>query len=51
MAIRNNFVIVLDNTEGAIENGQFRENGHSKHNTLCVGHHYTQINTKNVNKT
>ena len=22
-----------------------------KHNTLCVGHHYTQTNTNNVNKT
>jgi len=22
-----------------------------KHNTICVGHHYTQINTNNVNKT
>ena len=22
-----------------------------KHNTLCVGYHYTQANTNNVNKT
>ena len=22
-----------------------------KHNTICVGHHYTQANTNNVNKT
>jgi hypothetical protein len=22
-----------------------------KHNALCVGHHYTQTNTNNVNKT
>jgi len=22
-----------------------------KHNTICVGHHYTQTNTNNVNKT
>jgi len=21
------------------------------HNTICVGHHYTQTNTNNVNKT
>jgi hypothetical protein len=21
-----------------------------KHNTICVGHHYTQANTNNVNK-
>ena len=22
-----------------------------KHNTICVGHHYVQANTNNVNKT
>jgi len=22
-----------------------------KHNTICVGHHYTQTNTNNVNNT
>ena len=22
-----------------------------RHNTICVGHHYTQENTNNVNKT
>jgi hypothetical protein len=22
-----------------------------KHNTICVGHHYSQANTNNVNKT
>ena len=22
-----------------------------KHNTICVGHHYTQVNTNNVNRT
>jgi len=22
-----------------------------KHNTICVGHHYTQIHTNDVNKT
>ena len=21
-----------------------------KHNTICVGHHYTQTNTNNINK-
>jgi hypothetical protein len=21
------------------------------HNTICVGHHYAQVNTNNVNKT
>jgi hypothetical protein len=49
------------NTEGAIKNGQFRETGNightrrrqtkQKHNTICVGHHYTQTNTNNVNNT
>jgi hypothetical protein len=23
----------------------------AKHNTICVGHHYAQANTNNVNKT
>jgi hypothetical protein len=41
---------MLDNTEGAIKNGQIRETGNigytrwrktkQKHNTICVGHHY-----------
>ena len=46
-------------TKGEIKNGQSRETdnkwytGHEKqkHNTICVGHHYTQTNTNNVNKT
>jgi len=45
-----------ENTEGAIKNGQSRE-GYTKrrktkqkHNTKCIGHHYTQTNTNNVNK-
>jgi len=52
---------MLDNTNGAIKNGQPRETGNigykrrrntkQKHNTICVGHHYTQTNTYNVNKT
>ena len=52
---------MLENTEGAIKNGQSRETGNKgyrrrrtakqKHNTTCVGHHYTQVNTNNVNKT
>ena len=50
---------MLENTEGAIKNGQSRETGKigytrrrkQKHNTICVGHHYTQTNTNNVNKT
>jgi hypothetical protein len=41
--------------------GQSRETGNigntrrrktkQKHNTICVGHHYTQTNTNNVSKT
>jgi hypothetical protein len=52
---------MLENTEGAIKKGQSRETGstgytrrrstNQKLNTICVGHHYTQINTDNVNKT
>ena len=28
-----------------------RRKSKEKHNTICVGHHYTQTNTNNVNKT
>jgi len=28
-----------------------KQNKNKKHNTTCVGHHYTQTNTNNVNKT
>ena len=55
------FLITLENTEGAIKNGQSRETdnrGHTRrrkitqiHNTICVGHHYVQANTNNVSKT
>jgi len=34
-------------TEGYSRRGQTKR----KHNTICVGHHYTQTNTNNVNKT
>ena len=27
-----------------------RRHTKEKHNTICVGHHYAQINTNNVNK-
>jgi len=50
----------LENTEGAIKSGQSRETGNigytrrrktkQKHNTKCVGHHYAQTSTNNVNK-
>jgi len=42
---------MLENTEGEIKNGQFRETGDirrktkQKHNTIYVEHHYMQINT------
>jgi hypothetical protein len=53
------------NTEVVAQNGQFIETGnaghtrkriktkqkHKKHNTMCVGHHYPQATTDNVNKT
>ena len=50
---------MLQITEGAIKNGQSRETGNightrrgnTNHNTICVGHHYEQANTNNVNKT
>ena len=45
---------MLENTEGAIRKVQSRETGNTgytrqrktkqKHNTICVGHHYTQSN-------
>ena len=54
-------ISMLENTEGAITNGQSRETGNTghtlrrkgeqNHNTICVGHYYTQTNTTNVNKT
>ena len=47
---------MLENTEGAIKNGQSRETGNKtkKNKTKTqhiVGHHYMQTNTNNVNKT
>jgi hypothetical protein len=51
----------LENTEGIIKNEQSREPGNKghtrrrqtkqKHNAICFGHHNTQTNTLNVNKT
>jgi hypothetical protein len=42
------YYITLENTEGALKNGESRETGNideekQKHNIICVGHHYTQI--------
>ena len=44
---------MLENTEGAIQkNWQHGcTQDEEKHNTICVGHHYTHSNTKNVNRT
>jgi hypothetical protein len=52
---------MLENTEGVITNGQSTETGNigytrwkqetQRHNIICVGNHYTQTNTNNVNKT
>jgi hypothetical protein len=52
----------LENTEGANKNEQSKETGATygtqsrrrrktkqKHNTICVGHHYAQTNTHDVN--
>ena len=45
---------------GGNQNGQSREpdnirytrrQTNQKHNAMCVGHHYAQVNTINVNKT
>ena len=51
----------LENIEEAINHGQSRETGNTgdtrrrptkqEHNTIYAGHHYTQANTNNVNKT
>jgi hypothetical protein len=47
----------LDNTERAIKNRQSRDTGNIGHTRLrktqhnMCGHHYTQTNTNNVNKT
>ena len=52
---------VIEYRRGNKKNGQSRETGNlghnrqrktkQKHNTICVGHHYAQTNTNNVNKT
>jgi hypothetical protein len=44
----------LENIEGAIKNGTIqrkRRGKKAKHNTICVGHHFTEANTHNTNKT
>ena len=54
-------IYTLENSEEAITNGKSRETGNTGYtiqiktkqnqNTICVGHHYAQKNTNNVNKT
>jgi hypothetical protein len=52
----DSFKQTLENTEGAMKNGQSTETGNKgyekirkqKHNTICGGHHYTQTNANNV---
>jgi steroid 5-alpha reductase family enzyme len=34
-----------------VANDLGRRNTNQNHNTICVGHHYAQANTNNVNKT
>ena len=42
----------MDNPEKLATQGtQDKEKQNKKHNTICVGHHYTQRNTTNVNQT
>ena len=42
----------MDNVEKLVDIGYTRwRKTKQKHNTIYVGHHYTQINTNNVNKT
>ena len=40
-----------NNPEKLATQGTQEEEKQSKHNTICVGHHYTQTNTYDVNKT
>ena len=42
----------MDNPEktGTIGHTRWRQTK-QKHNTICVGHHYAQTNTDNINKT
>ena len=42
----------IDNPEKLAKYGtEDEEKKKKKHNTICVGQHYAQTNTKNVNKT
>ena len=41
----------MGNQEKLAAQGTKGEDKQTKHNTICVGHLYTQTNTNNVNKT
>jgi len=43
----------MDNPEKLASQGKQDEEtqNNKKHNTICVGHHYTQTNPNNINKT
>ena len=41
----------MDNPEKMATQGTQDKDKKKKHNTICVGHHYTQTNTNNINKT
>ena len=42
----------IENLEKLTTKGtQSEDNRKQKHNSICVGHHYVQKNTNNVNKT
>ena len=40
----------MDNQKWTIQRN-WQQDTKQNHNTICVGHHYTQANTNNVNKT
>ena len=41
----------MDNSEKLAKHDTQDEDKQNKNTTICVGHHYTQANTNNVNKT
>jgi hypothetical protein len=40
----------IDNPEEQVTYGT-QDDNKQNHNRICIGHHYTQANTNNVNKT
>ena len=41
----------MDNPEKLVTYGTQDRKTTQEHNTICAGHHYSQANTNNVNKT